>query len=481
MLKVSEKKLGISYELIADLIKKDNALSDGLSRVKQLFADITEEKIKKTGKEILNNNLVTEFKDFLIQDKESILNYYIRKFGDEEETDIYVSNYLKTTVAELKQSYEKAEKCHFCSDLLKQKYKNWMEIQDMANQYIIFVKKSSLEAQIEVIIDHHKETSFSNFQKAFLNLEYILRNPQYDYRNFCNDVKNFYSSDRMPYSKLYISNWGIRRYWFYMRECSEYYINLAKKLYGVESKEYKEIIEKQQQFLNLYQDRWEDYIESQKIQQAGGLKGKQQLALNTLREYLQVLNNMSIDNFCRKKNISVSTFEEYLDIIERCDPEIFEQYHALLNHKQSSTYAILKSKILEIAKLLQDGVVEENNVTREFNMLDYFRITKLDYGQFIRLASSICTTDQFRSIRTFIAKNKPIPLNIKEELAAKTIVAGREVTTEEKLTILEYMKKNHLPMYIKVYNLVKKEYLDGKIVLETKENVNQKTMSYPNS
>lgn len=188
-------------------------------------------------------------------------------------------------------------------------------------------------------------------------------------------------------------------------------------------------------------------------------------------------NAKSIKYYCSKKGIDISLFNIALGYLK--DEALLKQIEEKKQQLSSTRYAVLNSKIDKMIDYIMNGVPMDNETTREFDYLDYKLMTKLEFDDFKKLAcdNGNANADIVRAVSIFIGKNKNVrKTNIQSILNAKNIVGygtdnEHEITDEEKLATIEYLKQHHLVskngvIDSKVYNIAIKRYLAGTLFTE---------------
>lgn len=138
----------------------------------------------------------------------------------------------------------------------------------------------------------------------------------------------------------------------------------------------------------------------------------------------------------------------------------------------------------DIAKLIKEGIKLEDGSYREFDMIDLYLYTKLEFNQ-IRPAinESSLSIEEAKIIRDFLRNNKEYkPLIIEQELKTRTIInperdkfgnyiegSGRIITEEEKLSILDWLLKNNIPQDNLMYKAAFKRFKKDKLFENARE------------
>lgn len=195
----------------------------------------------------------------------------------------------------------------------------------------------------------------------------------------------------------------------------------------------------------------------------------------------------TIDDFCQVKNISNSVFFKYLEILKDKNHPLFSIYTDKQEKSKNERYARLVGRARQIISLMKSGVVE-NDKRRDFDLLDYYSMTKLNFDEFLHIIKDRLNTSDYRILRSFFAKYK----NDKElkayDLAniydSKTTIgvqvdakgrvipnSGREVTLEEKKGIIRYLRFHNIPITSNTYNIAFRRWSKGMLNIGS-QNVN---------
>ena len=178
----------------------------------------------------------------------------------------------------------------------------------------------------------------------------------------------------------------------------------------------------------------------------------------------------NIDEFCDMFHISRYEFDKYLTVLEKDNNKLYLKIKDKLNNLKKQRYAVLNNKVSFIVDSIINGIKKEDDSIREFEILDYFLNTKLDFKDFINIYNDK-DSNTLKALKTFFAKNKlTSKININQELSGKTIFminnSPYEVTKEEKLKVINFLKDKEIPLYTKVYKQALKRYVNGDLILE---------------
>ena len=181
----------------------------------------------------------------------------------------------------------------------------------------------------------------------------------------------------------------------------------------------------------------------------------------------------SKDDFCNLTGLSESNFNTLLSMLEVRDNDLYLKIKEKIIALKGQRYAVLLNKVTSIADNIINGIELEDGRKRNFEILDYFLSTKLDFNDFINLYNKNRNIDieSLIAIKTFFAKNKLTnKLNIKQELDGTTIFmiddSPYEVSKEEKQAVLNYLRFKDIPLYIKVYKQALKRYVNGDLIID---------------
>ena len=181
----------------------------------------------------------------------------------------------------------------------------------------------------------------------------------------------------------------------------------------------------------------------------------------------------SKDDFCNLTGLSESNFNTLLSMLEVRDNDLYLKIKEKMIALKGQRYAVLLNKVNSITDNIINGIELEDGRKRNFETLDYFLSTKLDFNDFINLYNKNRNIDieSLKAIKTFFAKNKLTnKLNIKQELDGTTIFmiddSPYEVSKEEKQAVLNYLRFKDIPLYIKVYKQALKRYVNGDLIID---------------
>lgn len=210
-------------------------------------------------------------------------------------------------------------------------------------------------------------------------------------------------------------------------------------------------------------------------------------AQETIKEFLKD-KNQTIEDFCDIKNIYRSDFEKYVELIRQLDTDLYEKYSNHNKRIRNKNFLIILMKIKKMINQIKNGV-EENGIIRRFDLVDYYKTTKLTFKEVLEFSNGRLSIEEYKILRTFIVSNCADKKLTNKELNklydSKTIVgvqfdkngkmiegSGREITKEDKMNLIYYLKSNNIPVTQKTYNIVYKRWLSGE--LDVVQEINKK-------
>lgn len=133
--------------------------------------------------------------------------------------------------------------------------------------------------------------------------------------------------------------------------------------------------------------------------------------------------------------------------------------------------------MLSVARKVVDYTItgiEDGDVNRKFNLLDYYKITRISptylYRNCIGYLRYEYTSQQLKNFSMFISRcesdtriNKKVLLAMKHQLVIDDELVT--ITNDEKNMVMDYLKENKLPFVSTMYALVLKEYKYGNLDL----------------
>lgn len=190
----------------------------------------------------------------------------------------------------------------------------------------------------------------------------------------------------------------------------------------------------------------------------------------------------TIDIFCKINNIDRNVFSNYVSIVKENDVDLFNLYNEKVKRFQSQRYAMIVDNVKLVIKYLKDGV-EEYGLNRPFDLIDYYMITNMSLNDILRLSKDVVTKEEHLLLKKFVNQNisgeKNNPSVIKQIMSEMVImnyqkdkkglpIPGTEeiFSNEEKEKLINYLRRNNIPINLKTYNIVFRKYKNGMLDLE---------------
>ena len=232
--------------------------------------------------------------------------------------------------------------------------------------------------------------------------------------------------------------------------------------------------ELEEQLLKKTEIAKEDIKKDNATDRALGIERRKENLYNSIDFNIFLSSDIkSKDDFCKLMDIRESDFNTLFSMLEVRDNELYLKIKEKTRNLQGQRYAVLINKVNSIADNIINGIELEDGSRRNFEIIDYFLSTKLDFNDFIDLYNKNRNIDieSLKAIKIFFAKNKLTnKLNINQELDGTTIFMiddkPYEVSKEEKQTVLNYLRVKDIPLYIKVYKQALKRHISGNLILE---------------
>ncbi len=187
------------------------------------------------------------------------------------------------------------------------------------------------------------------------------------------------------------------------------------------------------------------------------------------------------DEFYLKYGIDKDIFNECLNIIQELDVDLYHAYESKLEDNQNNLIAYYQNTIKELAYGITNGYLPNNE---PFDMLYFiqnipFVNDKLFLSNLFKFMN-LYNKEEELIIKKYINENRLIPskkgygykgyaldpISEKSIYKTKTIIKGRELSDNDKDTILDYIRLNNIPFVNKAYVLTQSKYIDGQITKE---------------
>lgn len=242
-----------------------------------------------------------------------------------------------------------------------------------------------------------------------------------------------------------------------------------------DERDYQELVKIAKNFETWFTDTHEERRINNKLQKRKN-SGIEEESRKLISEFIQ--NEFTIEEFVKAKQMSASEFQRALKVVESCDLDLYSQYSFLQSERNKKRFRQISISLQEIAFLIKEGISLDDNTTRKFDLIDYYQRTSLNMTELRKVLNNISLTSQEKkTIFGFISKLKDDkPLNISSILESNVEInlkkdehgtlipgSGRIVTKQEKQSIIDWLRDNHLPctrfLYRDAFNRYKKGQL----------------------
>ncbi len=173
----------------------------------------------------------------------------------------------------------------------------------------------------------------------------------------------------------------------------------------------------------------------------------------------------------------MEVLDKIIELSEKYDIDNYIKYKDKIDKQRNRRFAIIIGMIYKLVDYLKNGIKCDEDSIRQFDIIDYYLFTKLDFDFLLSTINEFgvkLSVDDYRILKTFFAKNKKATKDNFKDIAkilnsdSIQMVGNRIILLEEKQLIVKYLKDNKIPQNVTTYNLCLRRYLDGKIIINTK-------------
>lgn len=200
-------------------------------------------------------------------------------------------------------------------------------------------------------------------------------------------------------------------------------------------------------------------------------------AKKIINHYIDDPDSYNHENFFASLSIDKEKFIFCLNTIKAFDSNLYKKYQEKKELNKKVRYVKSKETIIDLVIAIKTGSFKDGT---PFDLLEFVKKVpfKYDHDFFDSITEFMkrnCTKEEYFIMTKYLYdnkfKNKKVfePLNLNTVYNTKTIIKGRELTREDKDTIIEYLKVNSIPVISKTYYVAKFKYVDGKITKELVE------------
>ncbi len=127
-------------------------------------------------------------------------------------------------------------------------------------------------------------------------------------------------------------------------------------------------------------------------------------ASKIVREYIDMNEEKdTLEEFCNSRNISINYFQDMVLIVMENDSKLFDLYMNKIKRLYNKEYIIMFNKINKILSGIKNGILL-GSATREFNILDCYKIMGVPIGNMLRLSRRYISGDDMDIICEFVMK-----------------------------------------------------------------------------
>lgn len=221
------------------------------------------------------------------------------------------------------------------------------------------------------------------------------------------------------------------------------------------------------------------------------LKNHVEKLYNAEKIFNAFVNSPLIQNrlaFCLQYNLSLKIFENYVHLIKKHKPDLYQTYPDRIKELQEQYFNKHFDEVNLIVNYIENGIIE-NDVLREFNLLDYYFITKIPLLDTLKICEAKLPVEKRIYFRKFIStykKHKLLSLvDIQSIIDETTVIninfdddgnpianTGRLITKEEKEEIFNFLKENDIPPIDYIYIIALNRLINGNLY----NNINGKSL-----
>lgn len=252
---------------------------------------------------------------------------------------------------------------------------------------------------------------------------------------------------------------------------------------------YEELHDQTVEKINIYRNYLNEKKSKEREQKKIEKREKELVfAHDTVSKFVHSTNK-NINHFCKEKDIDIKEFNKYINLIKEEDVDLYADYSDKIEKKKKENYAIIATKIEEVSNYIKNGIVMETGEKRKFDIVDYYMVQKYEPSNFLKISKGVLNRWDYNDLKLFFSKNKILdkqqPFYVKGVLEEVTEVdckkdknglpiqgTGRIVAEEEKLSIMDYLKNNGVPLTSRTYNVAFRRYLNHQLFEQKEINKN---------
>ncbi len=198
-------------------------------------------------------------------------------------------------------------------------------------------------------------------------------------------------------------------------------------------------------------------------------------AENIIRD--AILSYKTISDYLEMKGISRTRFDNMLAIVSEFNPDLYSQYITYSKENSDRYLHTVKESSKAVIDGLTKGIVNpDTNVKRDFDVLDYYEITKgMDPGIFLDYVQKQMNKNSYiTAVRFFKSKHINYKSNVKSITSPNysITIGDRALTGEDKDKIINYLDKISAPVNDYFVTIAFKRYVKGTLNLDESRKMN---------
>lgn len=219
-----------------------------------------------------------------------------------------------------------------------------------------------------------------------------------------------------------------------------------------------------------------------KIKYEENIKKQNNKQINKVLSNLNMLlenPTMTLSDYAKKIEVSQGFVQIGLKMLQEND---LINYNIIKNRDSDISKRKkedLNWKVKQICEYIINGIKLENGEIKEFDILDYYLNCNLKSFEFNKIVNNInsYSINEIRKIKQFLKKISPNDFfNIEKELNSKTLLLINscvyEVTKDEKISTIEFLKENNVPLEYGVYNVTLRRLINRTLPSQSQNNIN---------
>ena len=383
-----------------------------------------------------------------------IVEKYASRFADSNERAKYLAKKGNLSLEDLKYKYY--------SDVIEKKEFNYQSILTFSNhvgksfEYILKMGATYYERVLKVACPESiSHLFYANYKMTKQNKPIDLVFIKLEHTSSSEDIINLLKYSNVELEQMYLE--------------LDIYVEKYKRYLNPEAR--TKVKEELKRKIDIYANHLENELMNEN---SSHLSFEEQEAIMVIMKFLK--SNLDKNEFCQREVISHQTFINYLKIFIKCNktPLSIAKKKKLESVKAESIDNISEA-LIKIIDGLKNGVIE-NDKHYKFELLDYYRITKIPLDRILELSKRKIPKNYYPILLSFVIKhrneilitdvnkeailNERIILDIEFDDDNNPILdSGREITEAEKLEVLNELTSQGIPLYYRNYMIyIRRKY-----------------------